>query len=76
MATMKRCLAQLTLTGVWGSEHLFPGLEINFDRELAPGVTVRSVIAGRENCFEDVIAPDPAPAKNRKPVAAPERAEE
>jgi hypothetical protein len=54
MAKMKRCLAQLSLSGRWGTEHLWPGLEVNFERELAPGFTVAAAIAGRENCFEDV----------------------
>lgn len=50
----KRCLAQLTLSGRWGTEHLWPGLEVNFARELAPGFTVADAVAGREDCFEDV----------------------
>lgn len=67
MPTMKRCLAQLSLTGSWGTEHLWPGLEVNMDRELAPGFTVAHAIEGREDCFEDVTvvsrdARGPAPA--------------
>jgi len=53
MPTMKRCLAQLTLSGRWGTEHFWPGLEVNFARELAPGFTVADAVAGREDCFED-----------------------
>lgn len=65
MATMKRCLVPMTLSGRWGSEHLWPGLEVNVERELAPGFTVAAAIAGREDCFEDVTAaPD-------EPVAEP-----
>jgi hypothetical protein len=51
---MKRCLAQLSLSGRGFTELLQPGMEVNLDRELAPGFTVADAIAGRENCFEDV----------------------
>jgi hypothetical protein len=54
MATMKRCLVPMTLSGRWGSEHLWPGLEVNVERELAPGFTVADAVVGREECFEDV----------------------
>jgi|SRR5579872_2793071 len=54
MATMKRCLAQLSLSGSWGTEHLWPDLEVDLDRELAPGFTVADAVRGREDCFEDV----------------------
>lgn len=52
---MKRCRAQLTVR-VPGrpDEHLWPGLEVNFARELAPGYTLAQAVAGRESCFEDV----------------------
>lgn len=54
MATMKRCLAQLSIRAGGQEEHLWPGLEVNFERELAPGYTVAHAIVGRESCFEDV----------------------
>jgi hypothetical protein len=38
MPTMKRCLAQLSTSGRWGTEHFFAGLEVDFDRVLAPEV--------------------------------------
>lgn len=53
---MKRCLVPMTLSGSWGQEHVWPGLEVNFDRELKPGFTVADAVAGREDCFEDVDA--------------------
>lgn len=68
MPTMKRCLAQISLSGSWGTEHLWPGLEVNVDRELAPGFTVADAVAGREECFEDVVAtqvPGKAPESGR-----------
>lgn len=58
MATMKRCRAQLSLSGPWGTEHLWDGLEVNVDRELAPGFTIGHAIAGRNECFEDVDGAD------------------
>lgn len=69
MATMKRCRAQLTLSGSWGTEHLWPGLEVNVDRELAPGFTVGDAIAGRDDCLEDLGA---APASDA-PAATPDQ---
>jgi hypothetical protein len=59
MATMKRCRVPMTVSGRWGSEHFWPGLEVNLERQLASGVTVADAIAGREDCFED---PEPAAA--------------
>ena len=56
MATMKRCRVPMTLSGRWGSEHLWPGLDVNMERELAPGFTVAAAVAGREECFADVPA--------------------
>jgi hypothetical protein len=47
MATMKRCLAQLSLSGSWGSEHFWPGLDVDLDRELAPAVRATAA-KGRE----------------------------
>ena len=73
MVIMKRCLAQLTLSGPWGTEVFWPGLEVNIARELAPGYTVGDAVAGREACFEDVVA-SPAPAqapKSDKAAVAP-----
>lgn len=57
MATMKRCLAQLSLRVGGTEEHFWPGLEVNMDRELKPGYTVAHAIAGREHCFEDIAPP-------------------
>lgn len=56
MATKKRCLASLSLSGSWGTEYLWPDLEVDLDRELAPGFTVGDAVRGREDCFEDVAA--------------------
>lgn len=61
MATKKRCLASLSLSGSWGTEYLWPGLEVDLDRELAPGFTVGDAVRGREDCFEDVAAVTDAP---------------
>jgi hypothetical protein len=60
MATMKRCLAQLSLSGSWGTQYLWPDLEVDLERELAPGFTVADAVRGREDCFEDV-ASEPVP---------------
>jgi uncharacterized protein YbdZ (MbtH family) len=70
MATMKRCRAQLSLSGPWGSEHLWDGLEVDVDRELAPGFTVGHAIAGRDDCFDDVTidAGDAPDGVDRVPV--------
>lgn len=38
MAIMKRCRAQLSLSGPWGSVHLWPGLDVDLSRELLPAV--------------------------------------
>ena len=54
MPLMKRCRAQMSLAGPWGTEHLWPGLEVNIDRELMPGFTVAEAVRGREDCFEDL----------------------
>lgn len=62
MATMKRCRVAMDLHGSWGLERLWPGLEVNLERELAPGFTVADAVAGREDCFEDVSSTDAAPA--------------
>jgi hypothetical protein len=74
MATMKRCRAQLSLSGSWGTEHLWDGLEVDVDRELAPGFTVGHAIAGRDDCFEDVTltvdATDHAHSNDGGPDAA------
>lgn len=66
MPTMKRCLAQLSIA-VAGrpTEHLWPGLEVNVDRELAPGYTLKQAIAGREDAFEDLAPTVPTPATKR-----------
>jgi hypothetical protein len=58
-----RCLAELTIqpTGTGLREELWPGLEVDFDRELAPGLTVAQAIAGREDCFEPAAAEEPGP---------------
>ncbi len=50
----KRCLAQLSLAGSWGTVHLWPGLEVDVDRELEPGFTVADAVVGREDCFEPI----------------------
>lgn len=65
MATMKRCRAQLSLSGPWGTEHLWDGLEVDVDRELAPGFTVGQAIAGRDDCFDDVDGADPIDHEHR-----------
>jgi len=57
MSKMRRCLAQLSLAGSWGTENLWPGLEVDLNRELAPGVTVGDAVQGREDCFEPIHAP-------------------
>lgn len=36
MPNMKRCVAQVSLSGPWGVEHLQPGMEVDFARVLAP----------------------------------------
>lgn len=71
MATWMRCRAQLTLSGSWGSEHLWPGLEVNFARELAPGFTVADAVAGREDCFEPVAPAQPVAPRTLEAAPAP-----
>lgn len=36
MSNMKRCVAQVSLSGSWGVEHLQPGMAIDFARVLTP----------------------------------------
>lgn len=38
------------------TESLWPGLEVDFDRELRPGFTVADAIQGREAAFEPVAS--------------------
>lgn len=57
-----RCKAELTIRIV-GTEHveeLWPGLEVDIDRELKPGLTIAHAISGREDCFEPVSPASPA----------------
>lgn len=77
MPTMKRCLGQLSVTVNGRTEHLWPGLEVNVDRELAPGYTLGHAVAGREDLFEDVepmASADggPAPAGFVTPLLDPD----
>lgn len=51
---MKRCRAQLSIRGSWGTEKLWPGLEVDMDRELEPGFTVADAVRGREDAFEPI----------------------
>jgi hypothetical protein len=53
---MMRCKADLEIhvTGTGVREVLWPGLEVNFERELVPGHTIADAIAGREDCFEPI----------------------
>ena len=44
MATMKRCRAQITMSGRWGIEDLQPGMEVDLDRVLAPAVPAREAV--------------------------------
>ena len=67
---MKRCRAQLSITGAWGAEHLQPGMPVDLGRELAPGFTVADAVAGREDCFDDgpiTDEADPAAAADTDP---------
>lgn len=67
---MMRCIAGLSVTivGTDVTEHFWPGLEVNFDRELKPATehkpayTLAEAVAGRENCFEEAGAGDESPA--------------
>jgi hypothetical protein len=54
-----RCTTPMTirLTGTDRVEHLWPGLIVNRERELAKGFTVGQAIAGRDECFEAVDGP-------------------
>lgn len=63
MATMKRCLAQLSLSGRWGSEHFWPGLDVDLDRVLAPAIEATRAV-GLEG-QPDYVAPRPALAAVR-----------
>jgi len=59
---MKRCLAQLSIVlpdrpgNPMVVERLWPGLEVDMERELAPGFTVADAVAGKEDCFEDIAS--------------------
>lgn len=70
MATMRRCRAQLTIECGGKTEHLWAGLEVNFERELAPGFTVADAVAGREDCFE--IAGEPIASSGDGPALDPD----
>lgn len=54
MARIRRCRAQLNIRGPWGEENLQPGMQVDLDRELAPGFTIADAVRGRENEFEDI----------------------
>lgn len=53
---MMRCKAELRIavTGSNASLDLWPGVEVDVDRELAPGLTIAAAVMGRDSCFEDV----------------------
>lgn len=54
-----RCRTAMTLHARANdhTEHVWPGLVVSLDRELAPGYTIADAIAGREGCFEAVNDP-------------------
>lgn len=55
---MMRCLAVLSIA-VPGkaTEHYWPGLEVNFDREIKPGYTVADAVKGKaESYFTPAVA--------------------
>lgn len=55
MANMKRCLAQLTISGPWGTEHFWAGLEpIDLDRVLVP---VRDAVPAKGAAGTDGYVP-------------------
>jgi hypothetical protein len=61
MATIKRCIAQLSLSGSWGSVHLQPGMDVDLDRELAPARA--EVLEKGQPGTDGYVAPRPgAPA--------------
>lgn len=53
---MMRCKSELriSLTGSPIALDLWPGVEVDFDRELAPEHTIAQLVHGREDCFEPV----------------------
>jgi hypothetical protein len=58
---MMRCKApiQIHLTGTTTRVEFVPPMDVDLDRELAPGFTVADAIEGREDCFEPVpVEPD------------------
>ncbi len=56
---MMRCNAEIAIhvVGTDRREELWPGVEVDADRELAPGFTVADAIRGREDCFVAVEPP-------------------
>lgn len=69
--TWATCLASLSIriTGTDRVEHLWPGLVVNLDRELAPGFTIGQALAGRA----DVIEPATDPGEDAVDVGEPSR---
>lgn len=58
-----RCTATLSIrvTGSDRAEHLWSGLVVNLDREIAPGVTIGHALSGREDCYAPCEAPGETP---------------
>lgn len=52
-----RCLAELTISTRFERLDLWPGVEVDFDRELDVNHTIADAVAGRETCFEPVEVP-------------------
>lgn len=83
MPRMMRCNAELTIQvpGTTVRLELWPGLDVDVDRVLAPerdgrpAVTIALAIQGREDCFSEIPLTDRAgeagPAKRKGAPATP-----
>lgn len=66
MPTMKRCLAAVNVyvRATQTAVELQAGMDVDLDRELAPGFTLGDAVAGREDCFEPIGDDPPADEEN------------
>ncbi len=62
---MMRCKAPIAIhvTGTATRVEFAPPMDVDLDRELAPGFTIAQAVEGREDCFEPVPAETTTDAK-------------
>jgi hypothetical protein len=58
MAKWMRCHAQLNVQVGTRTEYLQPGMVVNVERELAPGLTMAEALGHHLDGFTEVSAPD------------------